>query len=338
MGAKPHDRVGFADVVLYRPHGWLVRGIGEKLFVANSPAGLGVPLLVLIGRRHAGWLVASSRRSSGCCRSSGCWWRALFVLGAPLGVRLFPWRSWLLLAPMAVLVAADGVWRLGRSSPRVAGGGGRARRSSSARRGRVRCPARVAHRPAGPYRVAGRARCLLLVSGCGWPAARPDRVSPSGSCWHTCWSPVRCGPATLLEPIPPRVFYSRGGAPRVTLPWRRPCPPTPGCGRFPVACDSTSLPASVCAAHRTGQPSSTSCGRCTRGEPPSVEELVEQLKRHQYDWLVVDPSFGELLRARNEPTMAARYRQELESCPELEPVVRARSSDAVAVWRVRGAD
>ena len=117
--AKPHDRIGVADVLLFRPYRWLLRLTGTKQFISNVPAGLGVPILLLLG---AG-LIAGWRRPPPEERLLLVVWllvAGLFVFGAPIGVRLFPWRSWLLLAPVPPS------WpRMACVASRVRGRGGR---------------------------------------------------------------------------------------------------------------------------------------------------------------------------------------------------------------------
>jgi hypothetical protein len=326
--AKPHDRVRVADVLLLRPYGWLLRLTGTKQFMSNVPAGFGVPILVLL----AAAVITGWRRPPPVERVLLVVWvlvAALLVLGAPLGVRLFPWRSWLLLAPMAALVAADGMSRIERSRswwPLVA-----------VTLAGLHAAVALGFDMSGGLLLAQLAQpeWLVVLAACGWwlwrlgGSSSRSRLAVAVVLAHLLVAgPVRA--ASLVEPLPPRVFYDRQEhrgyvALAATLPANARVWPLSGGMRYDILTGLGLRPTPYRAEELEMM------RRCTSGETPPVDELVEFLHRANYGWLVLDPSYGELQRARGTPDEVARVRQQLERCGDLEEV---RADGDFTVWRV----
>jgi len=318
---KPLDRFGAADVLFFRPHPWLLRLVGEMRVNFPVPAGLGLPLLLL----GITGLLPERGRPLEPARALAMVWlavAALLTFGAPLGIQLFPWRSWLLLAPTAALVGARGALRL------------------AAARGRWWLAF-----PVVAITGAGAALAFDLHLGRVLPQlARPAWlvVILAASAW-TCWSarslsgrrqgvtvtlmllahlvvagPVRA--ASLLEQAAPRVFYDRlehrsylelaVRLPRSARVW-----PLSGGLRFEVV---TGLDLG-CTPFRAEEVDLAR--RCTLGDPPPPEALVRQIAALGYRFVVLDPSCAEIQGHRGDPQGDERLRAALDACPGLKPVL-----------------
>jgi len=336
--AKPLDRVGVEDVLFFRPHPWLLRLVGEKQVNFPVPAGLGLPLLLLC---LAG-LVPERRRPLDPAWVLAVAWlgvAALLTFGAPLGVRLFPWRSWLLLAPTAALVGAHGARRLAAARPRwsmallvVAGASAALALAFDLGTGwllpqlaqlawLVVLLAATVWAVGAAVGLGGRRQSLMvaLVVVCHLLVAGPPRA------------------ASLLEPAPARVFYDRlehrsylelaADLPRGARVW-----PLSGGMRFDIV---TGLDLG-CTAFRAGEVGLAR--RCTLGDPPPPDQLVEQLIAMDYHFLVLDPSFAEAQERRGDPDAVGRWRQALDAHPRLRRLLeRAPESAGEApfvVWEL----
>jgi len=253
---------------------------------------------------------------------------------------MFPWRSWLLFAPTAALVAADGAARLAA----------------------VRTPwqvlavvAATVHATAAVVYELGHGRLFshlatpawLVVTGAAavW-ALRTTDAAPGRSarvavsalllCHLVVVSPVRA--SALLDELPPKVFYDAVEhrsylelAARVA-PGERVWPLSGGM-RFDIV---TGL-GLRCTPYHEGE--LEMARRCTRGYPPTADELVPWLREAGYRWLVLDPSCDELLSARGDPERFARLLVDLEAHPGLRPALKARATQDApeprfVVWEV----
>jgi hypothetical protein len=336
--AKPIDRVGVGDVLLFRPHAWLVKLVGEKRTVFPVAAGLGLPLLLLcvaglvpgrLGPPEASWVLAVAWLAVA----------ALLVFGGPLGVRLFPWRSWLLLAPAAALVAAAGARRLAVARPGWSF--------------TLLCAAAASAIVAlgfdlGPGRLLpqlGRlAWLVVLAAATVWAVRAAVRLGERRQslavalvviCHLLVAGPPRA--ASLLDPVPPRVFYDRlehraylelaARLPRDSRVW-----PLSGGMRFEIV-SGLDL---GCTPFRAAEVALAR--RSTLGNPPPADELVPQLAALDYRFLVLDPSFAEAQQRLGNPQAFERLRHELDSHPRLRPLLeRAPEPGAGAgfvVWEI----
>lgn len=319
--AKPLDRFGVEDLLFFRPHPWLLRLVGEKRVNAPVPAGLGLPLLLL----GLAGVVPERRRPPGPASVLAVVWlgvAALLTFGAPLGVRLFPWRSWLLLAPCAALVGARGALRLAAARgrwwlalPVAALAGAALALAFDLRYGRM-----------APH-LLQPAWLVVLLAATVW-ALRAARALGGGrqglmvalavACHLVVAGPVRA--ASLLDPAPPRVFYDRlehrsylelaDRLPRGARVW-----PLSGGMRFEIV---TGLDLG-CTPFRAEEVDLAR--RCTLGEPPAPEALVRQLAALGYRFVVLDPSFGEIQKRRGDPGAVAHQRRALDAHPGLRPVL-----------------
>lgn len=327
---KVQDRFGWSDVLFFRPFGPLLERFGGKRVNLVVTAGLGLPLLVML----AAGLLVGWRGPPGIERILIIVWlavAAMFTFGAPLGLTFFPWRSWLLLAPFAALVAAEGVLRL----TEVSSGWRYAAVAVAAAHGIAAVLFDVGSGLARSLWL--RPSWLVVVVACCWLMMRATGglsmhrrtvVFVLLSCHLAVAGPVRA--AGLFDPAPPRVFYDRAehqgylqlesqlstGA-RV---W-----PLSGGLRFDILVglgfDCTPFRAVELEMAR----------RCSDGVPLVAEELVSWARDRGYEWLVLDSSFGELQRALDRTGEVERLCLELDSRPELRRVVD--SSDFV-VWRL----
>ncbi|MEE4273601.1 MAG: hypothetical protein V2I67_18140 [Thermoanaerobaculales bacterium] len=328
---KDQDHFGWSDVFFFRPFEGLLERFGGKRVNLVVTAGLGLPLVVMLA---AGLLVGRGGPPE-IERTLAIVWlavAALFTFGAPLGLTLFPWRSWLLLAPFAAVVAADGVLRL----TELANAWRYAAVAVAAAHGIAAVLFDVGSGLAQSQWL--RPSWLVVVVACCWLMMRATGglsmhrrtvVCVLLSCHLAVAGTVRA--AGLYDPVPPRVFYDRAehrgylqlesqlstGA-RV---W-----PLSGGLRFDILVglgfDCTPFRATELEMAR----------RCSDGVPLVAEEFVSWARDRGYEWLVLDPSFGELLRALDRPDEVERLCLEFDSCPNLQRVV---DTTTFVVWRLK---
>lgn len=327
---KVQDRFGWNDVFFFRPFEALLERFGGKRVNLVVTAGLGLPLLVML----AAGLAAGWRGPPDIGRALALIWlaaAALFTFGAPVGLTLFPWRSWLLLAPFAALVAADGVLRLTQIS--------------SAWRYSVVAVAVVHGCTAVLFDLGSglapsqwlRPAWLVVVIACCWlllPATRGLSMHRRMVvvvlliCHLAVAGPVRA--AGLLDPAPPRVFYDRAEH-QGYLQLERQLPagarvwPLSGGLRFDILAGL----GFDCTPFRTAE--LEMARRCSDGFRLVAAEVVGWARENGYGWLVLDPSFDELQRAVDRPGEAERLCAELDARRELRRVV---DDPGFVVWRL----
>jgi hypothetical protein len=329
--AKEHDRIGIREAVLLRPHRFLTRLSDDMRFSLIIPTGLGLPLLALC----ALGLVPHRRGSPCLARRAAAIWLALAALltfGAPLGVVFFAWRSWLLLAVCAALLAADGVMRLTTVGPSW--------RAVVLILAGIHVVLAVAFdigsglmlsQLARPAWLAVVVAALLLAFRLG----SRRYVVACLLCAHlVVVAPVRG--ATLLDPMPPRVFFDRiehqsyielaATLPRGARVW-----PLSGGLRFDIV-NGLDLSCTPYLATELAM-----ARQCTRGELPQVKELIAWLHAAGYQWLVLDPSFGELHSKLGDPRAFDNLRQALTAHPDLHPVATGSAgvgATQLIVWKI----
>lgn len=330
---KPQDLVGAGEVLFFRPLPVMLETIrGRRVNLVVTP-GLGVPLVLLL---LAGVTALRTDREALVLPVAWLAISGLLVAGAWLGIAFFPWRSWLLVAPFAALMGAAGLahlvasargWRLAALA--VAGF------AAALALGFDLSHGLVVRQLAAPVWLA-----TLGVAGLwAWREARglPHRWTALAliGCHLLVAAPVRA--ASLLEPLPPRVFHDAGehlgylglaaSLPRGTRVW-----PLSGGLRFDILV-ALDLGCTPWAADELAM-----ARRCSRGELPDPDELVAWLRAHRYQFVVVDPSVAELQRALGRDAAIQRLCDALDAEPGLAAVAvglpSAEPDTGLRVWNV----
>jgi len=304
-GGAPR-RYGLDDLLTFRPYRFVLEALGEKSMDDVVPEGIGVPAAVLT-LLFGGLLVAG--RAGGPERQALALWLVAALaglLGPWFGLRFFPWRFWLTLAPLVCLAAADALVWLAERGPAPS----RARTAALAAVGTlllvdVALAVRSDAAPDGLWRYLPRNPAFLalpIAAGLWLTERRPGRALVGGV---VAAHLLVAGPArlrSLTRYVPPQAFFDvdehRGYLEllRVT-PQGAAVYPLSGGKRFEV----------LVGLDRTVRPyRSDELDFERRVDGLSTPEVVAWLRAHRYRYVVLDPTLHD-----RDPALFARRAEEL---------------------------
>lgn len=302
-GGAPR-RYGLDDLLTFRPYRFVLEAVGAKSMDDIVPEGIGVPAVVLA--LLFGGLLAT-RRAGGTERHALALWLVVAfagLLGPWFGLRFFPWRFWLTLAPLVCLAAADALLWLAGS------GRSRARTAALAALGvlllvDVALAVRSDASPDGLWRYLPRnpAFLALPIAAGLWLAERGSGRALVGGV--VAAHLVVAGPArlrSLTRYVPPQAFFDveehRGYLDllRVTSQGAA-IYPLSGGKRFEV----------LVGLDRTVRPyRSDELDFERRADDLSTPEVVAWLRTHRYRYVVLDPTLHD-----RDPALFARRAEQL---------------------------
>lgn len=296
-GGAPR-RYGLDDLLTFRPYRFVLAALGEKSMDDIVPEGIGVPA-TLLTFLFGGLLIA--HRAGGPERHALALWLAAALaglLGPWFGLRFFPWRFWLTLAPLVCLAAADALLWLAEKGP----GPSRARTAALATLGAlllvdVALAVRSDAAPDGLWRYLSRnpAFLALPIAAGLWLAERGTGRALVGGV--VAANLLVAGPArlrSLTRYVPPQAFFDveehRGYLDLLRVTSRGAAVyPLSGGKRFEV----------LAGLDRTVRPyrrDELDFERRVDGLP--TPEVVAWLRAHRYRYVVLDPTLHDRDPAR----------------------------------------